>query len=76
MAKPNDLQLMCFSCNKGPDELHEYSQQATESSLSPDDYVWAEEGTLNRENGHFCCTECYIRIGMPSGSGSNRWVAP
>jgi hypothetical protein len=29
-------------------------------------FVINEEGTYNRENGHFLCTECYIKAGMPS----------
>lgn len=32
------------------------------------------EGTLNSENGHFLCTEDYIRNGSPSNSRG--WVCP
>lgn len=31
------------------------------------DYVRAEDGTYNRENGHFLCDKCYLRAGMPLG---------
>jgi hypothetical protein len=31
------------------------------------DYVRREEGTFNRENGHFLCDRCYISHGMPLG---------
>ena len=34
--------------------------------MTPDAYVRAEEGTYNRENGHFLCTDCYVRASMPS----------
>ena len=37
-------------------------------------WIWDNEGTINRENGHFACTDCYIRIGQPSSSRG--WVAP
>jgi hypothetical protein len=41
--------------------------------MTPDDFVWREEGTLNRETGHFLCTSCYIKAGMPSSPRG--WVA-
>ena len=64
----------CIGCIKTPDEIYEYSQDATESSLSPDEYVKREEGTYNSKNGHFLCTACYIKAGQPSSSSG--WVAP
>jgi hypothetical protein len=42
--------------------------------MTPEQYVSAEEGTLNRENGHFACTTCYIKMGMPSSPRG--WKAP
>lgn len=33
-----------------------------------------EEGTLNPENGHYLCNDCYIRNGQPSSSRG--WVCP
>ena len=64
----------CIDCGKTPEELYEYSQEATGSQMKPSDYVWAEEGTLNPDNGHFVCTEDYIKRGMPSAPGG--WKAP
>lgn len=29
-------------------------------------WVWHNEGTMNRENGLFACTACYIAMGQPS----------
>lgn len=72
MARP---QAICVGCNKKPNELPEYSDAMTESGLSNDDYVWKEEGTLNMTNGHFLCTPCYIKAGMPSAR-FGRWFAP
>lgn len=66
----------CVGCGKRPDELAEYSRAETGSRLSPDDYVRREEGTYNRANGHFACTECYSDMGMPSRPYPDRWVAP
>lgn len=37
-------------------------------------YVLMEEGTLNPNNGHFLCDDCYIKAGMPSAPGG--WVCP
>lgn len=65
----------CVRCGKTPAELPEYSKEMTESSLSPEDFVWAEEGTLNEDNGHFACTECYIAMGQPSAPFPG-WKAP
>lgn len=39
---------------------------AEASDCTPTEYVLAEEGTLNSENGHFLCTSCYIKAGQPS----------
>lgn len=74
MAKPETIDLLCIGCNKSPADLDEYSGIAEIEDMSPDDYVWEEEGTLNRENGHFLCTDCYVRAGMPSTPRG--WVAP
>jgi hypothetical protein len=62
------------SCNRKPSEIDEYVDMASEESMTPDEYVQREEGTYNRENGHFLCTECYIKHGMPSSPGG--WVCP
>jgi hypothetical protein len=71
--------LFCVGCGKTPSELSEYISAAKEEAsgvadMTPDDYVWQEEGTLNRENGHFLCTPCYVKAGMPSSPRG--WVAP
>lgn len=61
--------LRCSGCGKRPDEIDEYlrGNQPEEKQVDPDDYVWSNEGTLNRESGWFACTTCYIRMGSPSG---------
>lgn len=72
MKRPD---LLCTGCGKHPSEIDEYKDMAQVNNMeSPDEYCWQEEGTLNRENGHFLCTSCYIRAGMPSSPRG--WVAP
>lgn len=68
------IQPFCTGCDLTPDQISEYSQDMTGSNLSPDEYVKREEGTYNRENGHFLCTSCYIKAGQPSSPTG--WVAP
>lgn len=68
------VQLRCNGCKKRPDEISEYVEAAKTEGISPNQYVWKEEGTLNKENGHFLCTMCYMDAGMPEAAGG--WKAP
>jgi hypothetical protein len=68
------MNYICTGCKKSPDELSEYVEAAAESNCSVEKYIWDEEGTLNKQNGHFLCTDCYIEAGMPSSPRG--WVAP
>ncbi len=70
-AKP-----ICIGCNKHPDQIEEYIEAAKDEDMTPDEYVRQEEGTYNRENGHFACTSCYITMGMPAKPYPETWVAP
>jgi hypothetical protein len=70
----HSLEPICIGCQKSPSEISEYAPEVTGSDLSPDDYVRQEEGTYNSVNGHFLCTFCYIRQGMPTAPGG--WIAP
>ena len=65
---------LCVGCDKRPDELEEYIEHAAIEEMTPDEYVRQEEGTYNPENGHFLCTACYVRAGMPSSPRG--WTAP
>lgn len=65
---------VCVGCGKTPDELPEYSPVLTGADLTPIEYVVQEEGTYNTQNGHFLCTDCYIKSGRPTAPGG--WVAP
>ena len=68
------MKPLCIGCGKHPDELEEYVEIAKEEGMTPDEFVRKEEGTYNRENGHFLCTPCYAKAGMPSSPRG--WVAP
>lgn len=68
------MTALCVGCNQTADQLEEYVSLAKEEDMDPSDWVSANEGTYNRENGHFLCTECYINAGMPSSPMG--WKAP
>lgn len=64
-------------CNRTPSQIAEYIEMAEFENCTPDEAVIENEGTYNRENGHFACTQCYIKIGMPANPYPQRnWVAP
>lgn len=67
-------QAICTGCNRVPVDISEFAPEFTGEDMSPDDYVWREEGTLNTSNGHFLCTSCYIEAGQPSSRYG--WTAP
>ena len=75
------MEIFCIGCGKIPEQLQEYIEMALcestpDKPLTPTQYVQQEEGTYNRENGHFACTSCYIKMGQPSRPFPDRWVAP
>ena len=72
---PKNLVLQCQGCQSFPWQLFEYTSMADEENISADQYVWENEGTLNRDNGHFLCTDCYVKAGMPTSSGEG-WKCP
>jgi hypothetical protein len=68
--------MHCIGCKKTPNELEEYVEAAAPLGITPEEYVRQEEGTYNRENGHFACTKCYIEMGQPSKQWPECWTAP
>jgi hypothetical protein len=68
------MKPICTGCNKTPDQITEYVELAADEGMTPDAFVRSEEGTYNRDNGHFLCTNCYVARGMPSSP--HGWVAP
>lgn len=68
----NPLDPICVGCAKRPDDCG--YQFFTEEGQTATEYVIAEEGTYNRENGHFLCDSCYIKNGSPSSPRG--WKCP
>lgn len=61
--------MKCKCCGKKPSEINEYVVYAKiEGYDNPEDFVREEEGTYNPETKQFYCTQCYIKLGMPSGT--------
>lgn len=72
----------CCVCRKRPSEIDEYRDAITAEGMihesdepvtdaDIDQWVRQNEGTYNPANGLFACTDCYIRMGQPSGP--NGW---
>lgn len=85
MADPahhNPNRPFCIGCLRFGDTMKEYIEGARDwdedaplpSAADVNRYIVREEGTRNRENGHFLCTPCYAEAGMPSSPRG--WVAP
>lgn len=68
------FEIICPYCKKKPHEIGEYIDLAIEKGVTPNEFVQQEEGTYNPTNGHFCCTLCYMKIGMPDRPGG--WRSP
>jgi len=60
-------------CKRSPSQIEEYVRNMDDDP-DPDRYVIENEGTYNPESGHFACTDCYIKLGMPSSPRG--WRAP
>lgn len=62
-------------CGRTPAQIDEYLPAYTGQDVSADDYVWHNEGTLDRDSGKFLCTSCYIKAGQPTAGRNGRWTA-
>lgn len=70
-------QPICIGCERYPDQIDEYIAYGAMEEITPDEYVRRYEGTYNGENGHFLCTDCYIKAGQPSNPyPMGNWKAP
>jgi hypothetical protein len=76
MENKTDYDMRCQGCKKTPTEIDEYVVLAKLDDMTPEKFVLTEEGTFNIKNGHFLCTECYIKAGMPTGPKGERWICP
>lgn len=57
--------MKCPYCDREPKHIPEYVEAAKRENITPDEYVRLEEGTFHHLTQLFCCTDCYIRIGLP-----------
>jgi hypothetical protein len=63
-------------CNRFASEVDCYDSYL-EPGQTRAEYCLANEGTLNPENLHFLCDDCYLAAGSPSRPVSEgRWVCP
>lgn len=56
--------LICSGCDTVPSQLTEYQEEAKAEGITPDEFVWRYESTVNKANGHFLCTNCYLGWGL------------
>ena len=63
-----NMTIKCKVCNRKPDEILEYTIAADEEGITPEDYVFKNEGTFNFSTSLFYCTKCYINKGIPLGT--------
>jgi len=64
----NLLEERCNGCKLEAHQLPEYAAIALDEDYGSSlEAMRREEGTYNRENGHFWCNSCYIKAGMPLG---------
>lgn len=76
-----EVNLMCIGCKKKPEEIQEYVEAAKAEGVTPQQYVLSEEGTFNKRNGHFLCTDDFIKAEEVAGhrligSSGQSWIAP
>ena len=69
MLKPDPVTLdgepFCAYCYRTANQITEYWPEITGALATAEAQV-KMDGTYNPEKNQFCCTECYISIGMPS----------
>jgi hypothetical protein len=57
--------MHCPFCNRKPNQISEYVQQANKEEMSPHEYVRMDEGTYHLQTDLFCCTGCYVALRFP-----------
>lgn len=59
---------VCVGCGEYPEDIQEYIDAAYDDDYdSIREWVVENEGTYNPANGHFYCTSCWDKAGMPIG---------
>jgi len=57
--------LNCVGCQREPKDIPEYQEAAEREEMAPTEYVRFDEGTYDIQTDMFCCTNCYVSMGMP-----------
>lgn len=57
--------MKCPYCDRQPKDIGEYVNPAEVEEMTPEAFVKRYEGTYHTKTDLFCCTACYIKIGMP-----------
>lgn len=70
----NPAKPICVGCARVPSEIDGYTSMLDDWDGDADSYVIENEGTYNRQNGHFLCDPCYIKNGCPSSPRG--WKCP
>jgi hypothetical protein len=65
---------VCYRCERPASMISEYRVAAV-NERSTAAIEATRDGTYNHRTNRFCCTDCYIAIGMPTRDG-NGWKAP
>lgn len=60
-----DGEPFCSFCGRTANQIMEYWPEITQELATAEEQV-KQDGTYNPEKNQFCCTDCYISIGMPS----------
>jgi hypothetical protein len=63
------MEAICKVCKRKASEILEYNLEADFYNISPDEFVKNEifgDGTYNKKDNTFICTECYIKLGCPT----------
>lgn len=63
---PSDEDIHCPECKKDPTELKEIQFHAEQEEMSEFQFIKEMDGTYCKHTGLFLCTDCYIKLGMPS----------
>lgn len=64
-ATPKPTDLICAYCNRAPSAIPDIVARL-EPGETPDQFAMSD-GTYNPETKRFCCDECYVALGSPSG---------
>ena len=63
----------CSGCGRSPQQIRGIVKAADKANLTPEEYIWKNEGSLNPISGKFLCDPCYVDSGMLPTTDGSRW---